>query len=100
MKFFAFLISAVGFVAAVPTTPRAEDGTVDVEELEIPIIRNELESGNSSECPKVIFIFARATFEPGNLVGACSSAYADDHRLEFQLRLVHLGNHDRSYTCG
>ena len=30
--------------------------------------RNELEQGSSSNCPKVIFIFARASTEMGNMV--------------------------------
>lgn len=31
--------------------------------------KNDLESGSSSDCPKVIFIFARASTESGNMVG-------------------------------
>lgn len=55
-------LAAAAPVVVVPphTDPR------DLEPRQI--FASELENGDSSRCPEAIFIFARATFEPGNIV--------------------------------
>ena len=60
MKLATILTFAAGLVAANPVEPRQLSST-----------RNDLERGSSSNCPKVIFIFARASTEIGNMVSYC-----------------------------
>jgi cutinase len=64
MKFFNIVTFAAGLVAAAPAVK------VEIRDLEIrqSSIRTDLESGSSSSCPSVIFIFARASGEGGNMV--------------------------------
>jgi len=64
MKFLQVL-SIVGLVAALPTQP-VEDAAV-VEARQLSSTSNELENGSSANCPRVIFIFARGSTEPGNM---------------------------------
>lgn len=61
MKFLT-LLTAAGLVAALPSTDIKPRQTFSL------ITRNELEQGSSSKCPRVIFIFARASTEQGNMV--------------------------------
>lgn len=59
--FLAARLAATAPVVVIPhTDPR------DLEPRQI--FASELENGESSSCPEAIFIFARATFEPGTLV--------------------------------
>lgn len=46
--------------------PNPEANTLEARQSDIT--RNELTTGSSSACPKVIFIFARASTEAGNMV--------------------------------
>ncbi|WYZ43266.1 hypothetical protein EsH8_VI_000965 [Colletotrichum jinshuiense] len=62
MKFLSILSLAVTLVAAAPV-----EVANDLEVRQSSSTRNELESGSSSACPKVIYIFARASTEPGNM---------------------------------
>lgn len=64
MKFLNLLATA-GLVAALPTTT-VED-QLEARQL-LSSTSNDLEQGSSSNCPRVIFIFARASTEPGNMV--------------------------------
>lgn len=67
MKFLQLLsaagLSAAGLAAALPTSQPAE-----IEARQLSSTRNDLENGSSANCPRVIFIFARASSEPGNMV--------------------------------
>lgn len=63
MKFLSILAVAVGLAAGAPVSP---DSQLDARQ--VITIRNELESGSSARCPRVIFIFARASVEGGNMV--------------------------------
>lgn len=69
MKFLT-LLSAAGLVAALPAAPPAAelDNTAQIEARQLSSTRNDLENGNSANCPSVILIFARASGEPGNMV--------------------------------
>ena len=62
MKFFAAAAAILaGSAMAAPA--------VDIEERQFgSITRNDLERGSAGDCPEAIFIFARATGEPGNMV--------------------------------
>lgn len=51
------LLAFAGLAAANPVARQFSDTT-----------RDDLERGSSSDCPKVIFVFARASTEPGNMV--------------------------------
>ena len=51
------LLAFAGFAAANPVARQLSSST-----------KNDLEQGSSSNCPKVIFIFARASSEQGNMV--------------------------------
>ncbi|KAK4118688.1 carbohydrate esterase family 5 protein [Parathielavia appendiculata] len=64
---FVQILAAAGFAAALPTAPETE-GEIFARQWTSSSTRNELTSGSSSACPKVIFIFARASTESGNMV--------------------------------
>ncbi|KAK1723339.1 hypothetical protein CaCOL14_012279 [Colletotrichum acutatum] len=66
MKFFSILSLAVTLAAAAPVEV-ADTAVADLQVRQTGATSNELESGSSSACPKVIFIFARASTEPGNM---------------------------------
>lgn len=66
MKFF-HLLPYLALASAVPIQ-HATEGVASLAERQLSITRNELESGSSSACPRVIFIFARASTEIGNMV--------------------------------
>lgn len=72
MRFFAALILAVATsVLAIPVDLYDLATTRDsdiVTRQSVSTTRRELESGASLDCPKVIFIFARASTEIGNMV--------------------------------
>jgi cutinase len=67
MKFFQ-LLAAAGLVAALPTAPVEVENAAEIEARQISSTRTDLENGSSSNCPKVIYIFARASTEVGNMV--------------------------------
>lgn len=72
MKFFAIISLCAALVAAAPIEDPIEvavdTSVADLEVRQAGLTRNELETGSSSACPKVIFIFARASTELGNMV--------------------------------
>ena len=53
---------------AVPVPEPEPEAEVHLLEARQSSTRNELETGNSAACPRAIFIFARASGEPGNMV--------------------------------
>ncbi|KAJ0328396.1 hypothetical protein COL5a_005175, partial [Colletotrichum fioriniae] len=63
---------AVTLAAAAPVEV-VDTGVADLQVRQTGATSNELESGSSSACPKVIFIFARASTEPGNMVSRPNS---------------------------
>lgn len=65
MKLLSVLTLAASLASAAPATVPAE---VEVEARQLSSTSSDLERGSSSDCPAVIFIFARATTEPGNMV--------------------------------
>ena len=69
MRFFAIISICAALVAAAPVEVVVEAGVADIEVRQAGLTRNELESGSSSACPRVIFIYARASTEVGNMVG-------------------------------
>ncbi|KAL2140130.1 hypothetical protein VTI28DRAFT_4212 [Corynascus sepedonium] len=66
MKFLS-LLTAAGLAAALPAPSVEVSNAADIEARQLSSTRNELENGNSASCPSVIFIFARASGEPGNM---------------------------------
>lgn len=70
MKFLSTLILAAGLATALPAAAPspADDGVAALEARQSGSTRNDLESGSSANCPRAIFIFARATGEIGNIV--------------------------------
>jgi len=67
MKFLS-LLTAAGLAAALPAPPAVVDNAAEIEARQlVPSIRTDLEKGSSSNCPKAILIFARASGEPGNM---------------------------------
>ncbi|KAG9250988.1 cutinase-domain-containing protein [Emericellopsis atlantica] len=70
MKFF---IAATTLLAGSAMAAPA----VDLEERQLgSITRNDLEDGSAGDCPEAIFIFARATGEPGNMGASAGPAVA------------------------
>lgn len=76
MKFSAVISLCVALVATAPIEgavevaidARAAVATGSLEVRQGGLTRDELQSGSSSACPRVIFIFARASTELGNMV--------------------------------
>jgi cutinase len=68
MKFLT-LLSAAGLAAALPAAspPTEQNNAAQIEARQLSSTRNDLVNGNSANCPSVIFIFARASGEPGNM---------------------------------
>jgi hypothetical protein len=58
---------AIASPIAVPA-PVAEPEPLRLYTRQLGFTRNELETGSSSSCPKVIFIYARGSTEIGNMV--------------------------------
>ena len=70
---FVQILSAAGLAAALPAATPVND--VDMADVmarqwggSIGSTKDDLQNGNASACPKVIFIFARASTERGNMV--------------------------------
>ncbi|KAK3303663.1 carbohydrate esterase family 5 protein [Chaetomium strumarium] len=62
------LLAAAGLAAALPTAPVEAEAIAELQARQIlSSTRNDLESGSSSNCPKVILIFARGSTEVGNM---------------------------------
>ncbi|KAI8165693.1 Cutinase 1 [Colletotrichum sp. SAR 10_70] len=73
MKFLSVLSLAITLAAAAPV--EVETGVA--LQTRQSSTRNELETGSSSACPKVIYIFARASTEPGNMGISAGPIVAD-----------------------
>ena len=71
MKFLSLVVLAAGYASALTTVIVPEENDLAVRQ--VSSTRNELESGSSSNCPKVILIFARASTEIGNMVRASTA---------------------------
>ncbi|KAM0505311.1 hypothetical protein ACHAP6_001013 [Verticillium nonalfalfae] len=70
MKFYTLLSLFTALASALPVSdeqPRA----LEARQFSS---RNDLERGSSAACPRVIFIYARATGEPGNMENKGTSA--------------------------
>ncbi|KAH8174946.1 cutinase domain-containing protein [Sarocladium implicatum] len=63
MKFVSILSLAASLVSAAPTAEPVF-GSLEARQS---LTRNELQNGNSGNCPSVIFIYARASGESGNM---------------------------------
>jgi len=83
MKFFQIL-SAAGLVAALPAAPA-------VETRQLSSTRNDLETGSSSNCPRVIFIYARGSTEIGNMGSTAGPNVADGLEDEYNTILNRNG---------
>ncbi|KAM6476804.1 cutinase-like protein [Trichoderma sp. SZMC 28011] len=75
MKFF-HLLPYLALAFAVPIQ-HATEGVASLAQRQLSITRNELESGSSYACPRVIFIFARASTEIGNMGASAGPAVAN-----------------------
>lgn len=74
MKFLSALTLAAGLATALPAAaPGPVDAGGALAARQSLTTRTDLESGSSSSCPRAIFIFARATGEPGNMVRASAA---------------------------
>lgn len=69
MKFLNILsvLAAVAYAAPV-ADPEPVELVSELEARQLSSTRNDLENGNSANCPKVILIFARGSTEIGNMV--------------------------------
>ena len=75
MQFLALSMLTSLVVASPITLAAPEADTLEIRQFGSST-KNELEQGSSSSCPKVIFIFARASTEIGNMV-RCSFSPQD-----------------------
>ncbi|PQE27912.1 cutinase protein [Rutstroemia sp. NJR-2017a BBW] len=66
MKFFAIPLLAAALTSALPVEFESNVAEVSIRQT-IYDTRNDLVLGSSSNCPQAIFIFARASTEPGNI---------------------------------
>lgn len=81
MKFFHILAFTASLVAALPAQIAAEGSELEKRQSST---RNDLESGSSSNCPGVIFIFARASTEPGNMGASAGPSVARGLESEYR----------------
>ncbi|KAH7392203.1 cutinase [Phaeosphaeria sp. MPI-PUGE-AT-0046c] len=67
MKSVTYLLATLFTAQAAPLT-----GTIELSERQLggSTVRNDLQDGNAAECPKAIFIFARASGEDANMGGS------------------------------
>jgi cutinase len=65
MKFTQIIALFASLAAALPTQSTPDGPILEARQSST---RNDLERGSASSCPGVIFIFARASTEPGNMV--------------------------------
>jgi hypothetical protein len=82
MKFFAASLLATLAVASPLVVP---SGSLDARQFGISSsTSSDLERGTSSNCPKAIFIFARASGEQGNMV--CLLLFTNDPNTDVRQR--------------
>lgn len=67
MKFLP-LLAAAALTAALPTAPIDNPAAAELDARQLGSTSNDLVNGNSANCPKVIYIFARGSTEAGNMV--------------------------------
>lgn len=69
-SFFSILALAGSLANALPVESASNEVTIagDKDARMSFFVRNELEDGSPSECPKAIFIYARGSVEPENMV--------------------------------
>lgn len=67
MKYLILSI-ITALAAASPVTMPVSEAAIQSRQLSGSSTSNDLENGRAGACPKVIFIFARASTEPGNMV--------------------------------
>lgn len=53
----------------------------DLEGRTVNLFRNDLENGDSSDCPDAILIYARGSTEPGNMVSPFLSLHCKNRLL-------------------
>lgn len=70
MKYLILSI-ITALAAASPVTMPVSEAAIQSRQLSGSSTSNDLENGRAGACPKVIFIFARASTEPGNMVRLC-----------------------------
>ncbi|KAH6850434.1 cutinase-domain-containing protein [Chaetomium sp. MPI-CAGE-AT-0009] len=77
MKFIQIL-SAAGLAAALPAAPANDMADIMARQWGSigSSTRDDLQNGNAAACPKVIFIFARASTERGNMGSSTGPAVA------------------------
>ncbi|ROT42906.1 cutinase [Sodiomyces alkalinus F11] len=81
MKTLTLLSVAAALASALPTD--ISSGAVQTLEARQSNTRNDLENGSASNCPSVIFIFARASGESGNMGGSAGPSVASGLENEF-----------------
>ncbi|KAF2258983.1 Petfp-cutinase complex protein [Lojkania enalia] len=79
MKFITLLSTITSLAAAATASKYTE-----LSSRQLSSTRNELETGSSLGCPKVIFIFARASTEPGNMGISAGPTVADELEDEYR----------------
>ncbi|PNH47548.1 hypothetical protein VD0004_g753 [Verticillium dahliae] len=72
MKFYTLFSLFTALASALPVS----DEQPHALEARQSVNRNDLERGSSTACPRVIFIYARATGEPGNMGTSAGPAVA------------------------
>ena len=63
-------------------------------------VSNQLETGNSGACPRVIFIFARASGEAGNMGGSAGPSVAEKLQEHYGRNNVWVQGVGGPYTAG
>jgi hypothetical protein len=93
----AFILSFLLASATALPTASVEQRAVAAQDVNLLkarnlLNRNDLENGDSSNCPTAILIYARGSTEPGNLVR---------HHAIYTIfsNLIQLGNHGGANTC-
>ncbi|TLS27209.1 hypothetical protein PpBr36_04908 [Pyricularia pennisetigena] len=84
MQFITAALTLIALASASPVIVTTVEKPSELEARQLNSVRNDLTSGNAAACPSVIFIFARASGEVGNMGLSAGTNVASALEREFR----------------